>query len=244
MTPAPVDPTIDLAHHGVHHAQWRDVLRRLEAFRPDPYGRLVVVAPHPDDETLGAGGLIAETSARGTPVLVVSITDGEAAWPEQDLERPLAERRHGELLRAMARLGTVAPVAVNRWQLPDGGLAGLQGAIATRLDEVVRPGDLVVGPLPCDGHPDHDAVGAAVLSLADDPRTEIGLFPVWAWHWHDPDDSVINWCGRRLDLSVSAMDAKREALAMFVSQTSGDEPILPEHFLQRFDEPFEVLVRP
>ncbi len=43
---------------------------------------LVVVAPHPDDETLGLGATMAQLAARGVDVSVVSVTDGGAAYPE------------------------------------------------------------------------------------------------------------------------------------------------------------------
>src|SRR5580692_8282234 len=67
-------------------------------------GPLVVVAPHPDDETLGAGGLIHTWAARhGLPVVIVSVTDGEAACPEIP---NLAAVRRSELEAARRELGS------------------------------------------------------------------------------------------------------------------------------------------
>ena len=46
-----------------------------------PGSRLVVVAPHPDDEILGAGGLLAATARAGRDLLLVAVTDGQASHP-------------------------------------------------------------------------------------------------------------------------------------------------------------------
>lgn len=99
--------------------------------------RLLVVAPHPDDETLACGGLIARAAQAGARVSVVWLTCGDgsavdALLVEKSLRpRPrtflaLGERRMREADAAAARLGVVAP---RRYFLgyPDAGLAALVG---------------------------------------------------------------------------------------------------------------------
>ena len=97
---------------------------------------LVVVAPHPDDETLGLGGTIAATADRGIPVRVISVTDGDAAHPEATAaeRRALAHTRCAEVLCATAALGVVAPV---RLGLPDGDVAGHEARLVDALTEVL-----------------------------------------------------------------------------------------------------------
>ncbi len=231
-------PVIDLSHSGTRRDRWSDAVYGLEPFVATRFQRLVVVAPHPDDETLGVGGLIASTSERGGHVLVVSLTDGEAAYVQDGL----ADLRHDELCAAMHRLSLAAPVAIDRWQLPDGDLGGREAEIAERLSQIVQPGDFVVGPLDRDGHPDHDAAGAAVLALVDDGSIDVASYPVWSWHWHDPSSSVITERGQRVQMTRSALTAKLAAIDMYPSQTAGPGPILPDHFVRRFDQPFEVLI--
>src|ERR1700722_15819002 len=46
-----------------------------------PFGTALITAPHPDDESLGCGGFIAESCARGRPPVVVVMTDGTASHP-------------------------------------------------------------------------------------------------------------------------------------------------------------------
>ena len=83
--------------------------------------RVVVVAPHPDDEVLACGGLLAMLSDCRHPVTVISVTDGDAShpgsrrWPIQ----LLAQQRHAEALEALSRLG-LKPLDYVRLSLPDG----------------------------------------------------------------------------------------------------------------------------
>jgi LmbE family N-acetylglucosaminyl deacetylase len=97
--------------------------------------RLLVVAPHPDDETLGAGGLIQRVHATGGTVKVVYLTDGEG-YPEgvqveDHVESPTADdyrgygkRRRHEALAALRTLGLDSSSATFL-RFPDGGLCQL-----------------------------------------------------------------------------------------------------------------------
>ena len=107
----------------------------LPAPQIDPSERLLVIAPHPDDETLGAGGLIQRVRANGGEVRVVLITAGdgfvEAVRHETGMPqpRPSAFVAYGQerLREARAALRVLAPDH-SRLQIlgfPDGGLDGL-----------------------------------------------------------------------------------------------------------------------
>lgn len=132
-----------------------------------PLRRTVVVAPHPDDEVLGCGGLIARQRAHGLDVLVVAVTDGDAAFGAPDAK--LAHRRRGEQTEACARLGLV-PDAIIRLGLPDGEVAQHEAAVTAALRALLQPGDLVAAPWPGDHHCDHEAVGRAVTRASTDRR--------------------------------------------------------------------------
>ncbi|RKJ98019.1 PIG-L family deacetylase, partial [Pseudoroseomonas wenyumeiae] len=70
-------------------------------------GGLVVLAPHPDDESLGCGGLLAAAAQAGRAVAVVFVSDGGASHPRSRRYPRLALRRlrEAEALAALAALG-------------------------------------------------------------------------------------------------------------------------------------------
>ncbi len=149
--------------------------------------RVVVVAAHPDDETLGAGGLIRVAADRGLDVHLVLLTAGEASHPDSPTHTPdrlAALRVEREPTDALAALAPVARLTVVG--IADG---GVEQAHATALEAVVDAvgehggATLVVAPWRHDGHPDHEAAGhVAALAAA---RTDATLveYPIWLWHW-------------------------------------------------------------
>lgn len=97
--------------------------------------RLLVVSPHPDDETLGAGGLIATARARGDTVKVVFMTNGDGFRRGVETGRGIlpasagdfltyGERRQQEAIAALGNLG-IRPGDIIFMGYPDGGLAAI-----------------------------------------------------------------------------------------------------------------------
>jgi len=124
----------------------------------------LVIAPHPDDEVLGCGGLVAGLAAAGTSVRVVFLSDGGGG--EEPIEdRPAyAAARRGEAREAAERLGIAE---VEHLDLPDGrleqSLPELVEALQQRLS--VRPPDLLLVPSPAERSADHRAAFAALHRL-------------------------------------------------------------------------------
>jgi LmbE family N-acetylglucosaminyl deacetylase len=166
-------------------ATWRGRLtaRATDATAAVAGRNLLVVAPHPDDETFGCGALIARARAAGTPVTVVVATDGARSTVSAQV-RPaeLAALRRAELHEACARLGVTDVVELGH---RDGSLTGLPGLTAELAELVAsrRPG-VVLTPCAQDPHPDHAAVHhATVAALAGVPTRPVVLsYPVWTWH--------------------------------------------------------------
>ncbi len=61
---------------------WMNSLRDVPTWTPD-CSPILLLAPHPDDETLGAGVLVASLRRGGVEVKVVAVTDGENAYPDE-----------------------------------------------------------------------------------------------------------------------------------------------------------------
>ncbi len=228
-------PTIDLSRAGPSVAEWDPVTTALPLLQLPPLQRLVVVAPHPDDETFAAGGLIALVASTGTPVAVVSVSDGEAAAPIPDL----VEIRRDELVASLRELGGGHPVEIIRLQLPDGAVN--PDEVERALRAVLAIGDLVVCPLSDDGHPDHTATAIGTIAAAGRRVLDVWQAPIWAWHSHRPERSSIR-SGGVLPLDEQSLARKRSAISCFPSQLEGHSPVVPATVRRMFERPFEVYV--
>jgi LmbE family N-acetylglucosaminyl deacetylase len=227
---------------GTPETAWAEcaALRHLPAWRPadPPPRRLMVIAPHPDDEILGCGGLIALAHEAGAEVRVVAVTDGEASHPNRSEE--LRQCRPRESTRAMSRL-LGSPVAYDRLGHPDGGVDA--DRLAIELADRIRPGDLVLAPWHHDGHPDHDRVGHAALRAGRITGADLAAYLVWSWHWADPDRDLPWAQAVRVDLGSVLAERKRASVRCFESQVSGVPAILPPHILARLTRAYEVFLR-
>ncbi|MFT3804764.1 MAG: PIG-L deacetylase family protein [Burkholderiaceae bacterium] len=213
-----------------------------------PSGRLVVLAPHPDDEILACGGLLRRWRQAGEPVLLIAATDGEACHgplPTRERAR-LAARRRAERRRGLARLlgSPPRPVALG---LPDGGLSGHGHQLERALDRLGAPGDVVVTTWHADGHPDHEACGRAARRCCEAHGLRLLQAPVWMWHWASPAGAQVPWQAMRaLPLDPATIAAKRDALRAHRSQREPSprdgRPILGAAIVARNRRPFEYFI--
>jgi LmbE family N-acetylglucosaminyl deacetylase/SAM-dependent methyltransferase len=215
--------------------------------------RVVVMAAHPDDESLGAAGLLATVAARGVAIDLIVVTDGEASHPDSPTHSPatLALIRRRELVEAARIVGLGdAPVFLG---LPDGGTGEYWDAVAAALrDALDRAGDdrvLVLSPWRGDGHHDHRVVGEVVEAVCAARGVLSRAFPIWLWHWGGPDD--VPWeRAERLALGPDAREAKARALAAHASQLQplsaapGDETLLHARMRAHFERDAEVFFAP
>lgn len=229
-----------VADGGTPVAAWTAWDRRFDALDPAGCPWLVVVAPHPDDETLGLGATMATLVAAGIGVDVVCVSDGGGAFPGLGVRKraELETTRRSELNCAAECLGVSEPI---RLGLPDGRLAEHEAEITTALGALLaeRPaGTWCAGTWRGDGHPDHAAVGRAVLTAAQANAVLPLEYPVWMWHWAAPDDPAVPWeCARRLPVTAAALGRKAAAANCFRSQTEpgpdGATAIVPPFALER-----------
>lgn len=211
--------------------------------------RLVVVAPHPDDEVLGAGGLLALAHEAGHEVAVVAVNDGTASHPGSArwTAAALAATRPGETATALARLG-LAGTGVIRLGEQDGAVRA--GAVAAGVATGLRPGDVAATTWRGDGHPDHEATGEGVVSAAAALGVPVLELPIWTWHWAAPGDPRVPWeRARRLALAPDVLARKQFAVEAYQSQLMHDDAlaigaVLPPPVLARLLRDAETVLLP
>ena len=189
--------------------------------------RLLGIFAHPDDETLCAGGTFAKYASAGAEVRVISLTKGGAGQirdANAATRATLRAVREKELDAAGTELGLTETRCL---EYPDGGLSEIDSQIlvklASELLSEIDP-DVVItfGPDGFSGHPDHIAVGAAVIAACNERRsaTSIRLF-----HCHPPRsrmllrDRLAEWVVELTTRFKGTKDFVR-ALSVFSSETA------------------------
>jgi len=181
-----------------------------------------VIAPHPDDETLGCGGLIALALDAGRDVLAIVVTDGGASHPlsNEFRRQDLAALRAQELQSGLMILG-LDPRRVFALAIDDGSLDRLgDDTLSLRLDGVLAGQGVktLFSTSADDPHPDHRAVYRAAELSALRSGAALWSYPVRAHviaeHLKDPASLV------RLPID-SALDRKRSAINCHQSQLGG-----------------------
>ena len=230
-----------------------DALAAIAAFPIRPFPSVaaaapfLVLAPHPDDESLGCGGLLALCARHGTPVHVAILTDGAGSHPNSRLYPAprLAALREQEARAAIAALG-LQPHQLSFLGLPDTASPMHGPAFDAALATLARiPARTVLAPWQHDPHCDHLSAHRLATALARQHRLAHWSYPVWGLTL--PPETPLPGpvpTGFRLDVAAH-LDAKRAAIAAHRSQYAAlipDDPggfQLPKDFLARFDHPTE-----
>ncbi len=190
--------------------------------------RLLVIAPHPDDETIATGLLVQQVRAAGGEVRIVLLTAGDNnPWPQRWLERRWrigavdrqrwASRRSAELQQALASLGlppsTLQALGWSDLGVTDMLLHSTGHAVATvmRALDQFSP-DLIVLPSLQDRHPDHSAAHVLVrLALAS--RVAPPMLFAYLVHGQAGAGDFV-----QIDATPAQVSNKRAALQAYGSQ--------------------------
>ena len=197
----------------------------------DSSSRLMLFAPHPDDETLACSVILQQAVRVGAAICIVYVTDGDDnPWPQRALERrwslsPSDRKRWGKLRCAEAlaalRVLDIRPADVQFLGLPDQGLTDLLlrdcDSAVTRIARVIddwSPTD-ILAPSLFDIHPDHNAVAVMMrLIFADFLAPRISQ---WNYLVHGRSPAFFD---RAAELSSSELETaiKREAIRCHQTQ--------------------------
>ena len=218
-------------------------------------GTCVILAPHPDDESLGCGGLIATCVVAGRAPLVVVLTDGAASHPNSWEYPParLRQMRAREVHEAVACLG-LPPDRVVFMGEPDSAAPSGGPGFAAVVAQLVRligrePGcTAILAPWRYDPHCDHEAASLAAGAAAAIADIRHVAYPVWGWTL-PPDTQIPGAAGTGWRLGIAAMlPRKRRAIEAHATQYGGliaDDPggfQLPAELLALFGNPFETFL--
>ncbi len=217
---------------------------------------VLVLAPHPDDESLGCGGLIAQACAAGNDVSVAILTDGTGSHPHSRDYPPdrLAALRRDEAAQAVSVLGLpAARLSFLGYQDTAAPLRG-QGLrdAAQRLAAFARERKIgtVFSTWEHDPHTDHLSAHRIARVAAGIAGFRVVSYAVWGWTL-PPERWLARQpiCGARLDVS-GQLPTKRRAIACHRSQMTGlisDDAAgfqLPRGLLDICDRPFETFLWP
>ena len=165
---------------------------------------LVVLAPHPDDETLGCGALLVDAAAQGASCSVICVTDGSRSHPKSTkwpAER-LAKERRRELEAAVAILG-----ATMHWL----GHRDCQVQMDADISPLIPQDALLLATWEGDPHVDHQSVAQLAQKMAR-PDVMLAYYPIWGRFTN------LTARARPIVASRAAREAKRRALACHRSQ--------------------------
>ncbi len=221
-------------------ASWLSFLDNVPSWRP-PALATIVVTPHPDDETLGAGGLIAAQGEIGVPVCIIAVSDGEAAYENFP---DLGAIRRAEQRTAASKLGVRAENII-RLALPDSDISMHENRLSHMIAAHTNSRTLLVAPWPYDPHPDHEACGRAARTVAGITGARLVYYLFWAWH-RNSIESLRGLPLRRFEVSPSLQTRRSAALACHRSQIErkDGEPILPQAYLAPARRSFETFIIP
>ena len=216
-------------------------------------GGVLVLAAHPDDESLGCGGLLAACVEEGRPARVVIVSDGAASHPNsrrfpRDMLRDL---RECEARTACAALGLpTEPIFLG---LPDSAVPSVGAAADAAIDAIADIARRMAASVLCvtwrhDPHCDHKAcVALAQAVVVRLPALRLLEYPVWGHTLSK--DATFETPPRGLRFNAAPfLDRKRAAIAAHRSQVTrlidDDQQgfrLAPE-MIARFQRPFETFL--
>jgi N-acetylglucosamine malate deacetylase 1 len=194
-----------------------------------PGERILVFSPHPDDETIAAGGYIAASVKAEASVWIVLVTDGD--------KNKLMDQRYQEFKEATNILG-VPKENLFFLGYPDGFLKRQDlDEMRSRFLKIVsqvQP-DIIIAPHPDDRHPDHRITGVIVASIAEETAADATLYQYFVHEDHFPNPRTLvpegyilpslrmillgqEWI--RFMLTQNLMELKQEAVLEYRTQLS------------------------
>ena len=187
---------------------------RLEPLEDLSGERVLILAPHVDDDVIGCGGLLARLPRICRAVKCVYLTDGSRSIHPYFTPEQLAELRRGEGEQVAEFYGLEPPSFLN---VPDGQLSADEET-CTRLAREVKDFEPTAVFLPSllDGHRDHTTTSPLLLRALD----RVGLSENFPLHLYQVNSPLTFYTANRcFPLTRREKEAKKRAMEIFASQT-------------------------
>lgn len=210
---------------------------------------MLVVAPHPDDETFGCAGLIAQKLKLGAEVSVVFLTNGEnslANVPQEEIK--LYRQKSAKDAAKILGVSTIYFLGLKDGAIPRKNDESFVDAVKkiTQIIEEVTPLELYCTHAH-ESWSDHNAAAELTIVALQKLDKPISLYMYWVWVWFSVPlkrMNVLNF-SQTYHLSIGdVMKTKKEAIDCYLNALHvSKEPYcgrLPKMFLKAFEWPYEV----
>lgn len=217
------------------------------------YSKVFLIAPHPDDEVFGLGGLISKLVDDNVELHILYLTDGEGSGVYSDKERIREER----IKLSMSACDEIKIPASNVYRLhiadsavPNSMSTDFKKTVKTVsvIIDNIRP-DVVFATHVYDQWPyDHVACAEIAKMAVNESQTKPQLWYYWVWAWYNlrPWHLSLRQYKNltKIDISDKLTDKKRLADIYMNSYTPDGRPligVLPDQLIRSFHFPFEII---
>lgn len=217
------------------------------------FGTVMVIAPHPDDEILGLGGIILQSIQKGSNIHIVYLSDGEgsATWPDK---QEIKKQRILLTEKVCTKLG-LKETDITRLHLLDGAVPhpdepGFEKAVATikQLIETLKP-DAVFATHTRDYWPyDHVACAQLAKAAVQQSRYKTQLWFYWVWAWYNLKPWQIPFLNKKEIFKIDISDfllKKEELINIYLNAlTPEGKPwsgVLPNTLIKALKCKYEVV---
>jgi len=210
---------------------------------------ILIIAPHPDDETFGCAGLIAQKVNNGANITVAFLTYGENSMKEvSDKEVAINRKKTSQDICDMLGVENIHYCGLIDGKIPRRGSKNYKDAlkIVTELVEKVKPKEVFCTHV-SEGWSDHTAAAELTKDALKYIDSNISLYYYWVWVWFSIPLKKINVLNFKDTYYLSIEDVlyeKKFAISKYLNSKDSNKKAycgeLPKMFLKAFEWPYEV----
>ena len=232
---------------------YRQYILRLRVLKTSPFivhdNAILIIAPHPDDETFGCAGLITNKVKHGANVTIAFLTYGENSMKEVANEEVASNRKKtSHDVCGMLGVQDIHYCGLKDGKIPRRDSSNYKDAlkIVTELVKKVKPQEVFCTHV-SEGWSDHTAAAELAEDALKKIDDDISLYYYWVWVWFSVPLKKINLLNFKdtyhLDIE-DVIDKKKVAISKYLDSKNSDEKAycgeLPKMFLKAFEWHYEV----